>query len=123
MGYAPINHGNDIGGSLRFPSFCNGVTSIKPTFGRIPSYNPSMTGERGMLAQLMSVQGAICREVRDVRLATRIMAKGDARDPWWVPAPFEGEAAPRRVVKPATPAAEATVASPEARKNGAAVAV
>lgn len=96
-GFGPIHHGNDIGGSLRFPSFCNGVTSIKPTFGRIPSYNPSMTGERGMLAQLMSVQGAICREVRDVRLATRIMAKGDARDPWWVPVPFEGEAAPRRI--------------------------
>ncbi|NIP13330.1 MAG: amidase, partial [Pseudomonadales bacterium] len=96
-GFGPIHHGNDIGGSLRFPSFCNGVTSIKPTFGRIPSYNPSMTGERGMLAQLMSVQGAICREVRDVRLATRVMAHGDPRDPWWVPAPFEGEAAPRRV--------------------------
>ncbi len=96
-GFGPIHHGNDIGGSLRFPSFCNGVTSVKPTFGRIPSYNPSMTGERGMLAQLMSVQGAICREVRDVRLATRVMAHGDPRDPWWVPAPFEGEPAPRRV--------------------------
>ncbi|GIT24559.1 MAG: hypothetical protein CM1200mP41_06030 [Gammaproteobacteria bacterium] len=42
------------------------------------------------MSQLMSVQGAICREVRDVRLATRVMAEGDARDPWWVPVPFDG---------------------------------
>jgi len=37
---------------------------------------------------------AICREVRDVRLATRVMAQRDARDPWWVPAPFDGEPLP-----------------------------
>jgi len=88
-GFGPIHHGNDIGGSLRFPSFACGVTSVKPTQGRIPAFNPSATGERGLLAQLMSVQGAIAREVRDVRLATRVMAHGDPRDPWWVPAPFD----------------------------------
>src|SRR4029434_7004450 len=60
----------------------------KPTPGRIPAWNPSATAERGMLAQLMSVQGAICREVADVRLATRIMAQRDARDPWWARAPM-----------------------------------
>jgi amidase len=89
-GFGPIHHGNDIGGSLRFPSFACGVATVKPTNGRVPAYNPSATAERGMLAQLMSVQGAICREVRDVRLATRVMAQGDPRDPWWVPAPFDG---------------------------------
>jgi amidase len=90
-GFGPIHHGNDIGGSLRYPAFCCGVTTIKPTPGRIPAWNPSATTERGMLAQLMSVQGAICREVRDVRLATEVMAQRDPRDPWWVPAPFIGE--------------------------------
>src|SRR5262245_3229162 len=88
-GFGPIHHGNDIGGSLRFPSFACGVTTVKPTQGRVPAFNPTAPAERGMLAQLMSVQGAICREVRDVRLATRIMAHGDPRDPWWVPAPFD----------------------------------
>jgi amidase len=87
-GFGPIHHGNDIGGSLRLPSFACGVTTVKPTPGRIPAFNPTAVAERGMLAQLMSVQGAICREVRDVRLATRIMAHSDPRDPWWVPAPF-----------------------------------
>jgi amidase len=90
-GFGPIHHGNDIGGSLRFPAFANGVATIKPTQGRIPAFNPSATVERGLLAQLTSVQGAIARTVADVRLATRVMAGGDPRDPWWVPAPFDGE--------------------------------
>jgi amidase len=89
-GFGPIHHGNDIGGSLRFPSFACGVATVKPTQGRVPAFNPTATAERGMLAQLMSVQGTIAREVCDVRLGTRVMAEGDPRDPWWVPAPFDG---------------------------------
>src|ERR1700722_8535912 len=91
VGFGPIHHGNDIGGSLRFPSFVNGVTTVKPTQGRIPAFNPSANVERGLLAQLTSVQGAIARTVADVRLATRVMAGSDSRDPSWVPAPFDGE--------------------------------
>ena len=90
VGFGPIHHGNDIGGSLRFPSFACGVSTVKPGLGRVPAFNPSATAERGLLAQLMSVQGAICREVRDVRLATQVMAQADARDPWWAPVPFDG---------------------------------
>jgi amidase len=90
-GFGPIHHGNDIGGSLRFPAFANGVATLKPSMGRVPAYNPSAKVERGLLAQLTSVQGAIARSVADVRLATRVMAGGDARDPGWVPAPFDGE--------------------------------
>ena len=90
MGFGSIHHGNDIGGSLRFPAFACGVATVKPTFGRVPAFNPSASAERGLLAQLISVQGAICREVRDVRLATRVLAGGDPRDPWWVPVPFDG---------------------------------
>lgn len=89
-GFGPIHHGNDIGGSLRFPAFACGLVTVKPTLGRVPAYNPSATAERGMLAQLMSVQGVMCREVRDVRLATRVIVEGDPRDPWWVPVPFDG---------------------------------
>lgn len=89
-GYGAIHHGNDIGGSLRFPATANGVTTVKPGQGRVPAYNPSATAERGLLSQLMSVQGAICREVKDVRLATEIMTRHDPRDPWHVPMPFNG---------------------------------
>jgi len=93
-GMGPLHHGNDIGGSLRFPAFANGVCTLKPTNGRVPVYNPSASAERGLLAQLMSVQGAICRGVADVRLATRVMMRGDPHDPWWVPVPFEGAPMP-----------------------------
>lgn len=87
-GFGPVHHGTDIGGSLRLPSFACGVSTVKPTQGRVPAWNPSATVERGMLSQLMSMQGAICRHVADVRLALGVMARADARDPWWVPAPF-----------------------------------
>jgi len=91
-GMGPIGHGNDIGGSLRYPSAATGATTVKPGLGRVPAYNPSASVERGMLAQLMSVQGVIAREVRDVRHAMQSLIVYDARDPWMVPQPFEGPA-------------------------------
>jgi len=96
-GFGPIHHGNDIGGSLRFPAFVNGVATVKPTPGRIASYNPSATAERGLGSTLTSVQGTIARSVVDVRLGTRVMAGVDARDPFWVPAPFDGEPLPKPI--------------------------
>src|SRR5262249_35690312 len=56
VGFGPIHHGNDIGGSLRFPAFANGVATVKPTPGRVPAFNPSATAERRLAAQLTSVQ-------------------------------------------------------------------
>ncbi|MEM9622457.1 MAG: amidase [Pseudomonadota bacterium] len=90
-GMGPLHHGNDIGGSLRFPAYACGVTSLKPTNGRIPAYNPSATSERGMLAQLMSVQGVICRQVADLHHTLPALFAEDPRDPWWVPVPFAPE--------------------------------
>ena len=89
-GIGAIGHGNDIGGSLRWPAHCNGIVTIKPTQGRIPAYNESAPAERPMLAHLMSAQGPLTRSVADARLALSIMSQRDPRDPWWVPAPLEG---------------------------------
>jgi len=87
-GFGPIHHGNDIAGSLRYPATACGLSTVKPGLGRVPAYLPSAKAERGMLAQLMSVQGVVCREVKDVRLATKVMVQHDPRDPWHVPMPF-----------------------------------
>jgi amidase len=89
-GIGTIAHGNDIGGSLRWPAHCNGVVTIKPTQGRIPAYNESAVAERPMLAHLMSAQGPLARSVGDVRMALEAMSQRDPRDPWWVPAPLAG---------------------------------
>jgi amidase len=89
-GIGTIAHGNDIGGSLRGPAFCNGVSTIKSTQGRVPAFNPSAAVERPMMAQLMSTQGPLAREIADVRLALEVMAGRDARDTWQVPAPLIG---------------------------------
>ncbi len=96
-GIGAIAHGNDIGGSLRWPAYCNGVATIKPTQGRIPAFNPSATVERPLMAQFMSSQGPLAREVRDVRLGLAVMSERDPRDPWWVPAPLDGPALPRPI--------------------------
>jgi len=87
-GFGAIHHGNDIAGSLRYPATACGLSTIKPGLGRVPAYLPSAKAERGMLAQLMSVQGVVCREVKDVRLATQVLMRHDPRDPWHVPMPF-----------------------------------
>lgn len=93
-GMGPIAHGNDIGGSLRFPAYCTGAATVKPGLGRTPAYNPSQKEERGPLSQIMSVQGVICREVRDVRRAMEIASLYDPQDPWQVPAAFYGPVEP-----------------------------
>lgn len=89
-GIGPLAHGNDIGGSLRYPSAANGVTTVKPGLGRVPAWNPSQKAERGMLAQNMSVQGLITRHAEDLHLAMPIMIAADARDPFHVPMPWRG---------------------------------
>ena len=87
-GMGAMAHGNDIAGSVRYPSTCNGATSVKPGLGRVPSWNPSQPAERGLVAQLMSVQSVICREVRDVRLGLETLVGHDPHDPWQVPLPL-----------------------------------
>ena len=96
-GIAPLAHGNDLGGSVRYPAYCCGVVGIRPTLGRVPAYNPTAADERPPGLQLMSVQGPLARRVRDVRLGLEAMATRDPRDPWWAAVPLEGPAAPRPI--------------------------
>ena len=94
-GLGAIGHGNDLAGSVRYPAYCTGVVGLRPSFGRVPAYLPSARDERPTSLAMMSVQGPLARTVADVRLALAAMSVGDARDPWWVPAPLTGPALPR----------------------------
>jgi amidase len=96
-GVAPLAHGNDLGGSIRYPAYCCGVAGIRPTLGRVPAYNATTTDERPIGHQLMSVQGPLARRVADVRLGLGAMAGRDPRDPWWAGVPLEGPALARPI--------------------------
>jgi len=104
VGIGALAHGNDLGGSVRYPAYCCGVAGIRPTLGRVAAYNGTLSGERPITGQLMSVQGVLARTVGDVRLGFQAMAARDPRDPWWVPAPLEGPPLERRVALVPNPA-------------------
>ncbi|WP_171170315.1 amidase family protein [Ruegeria sp. HKCCA0370] len=89
-GIGALAHGNDIGGSLRFPAAANGAVTVKPGLGRVPAWNPSQKVERGLLAQSMSVQGLITRSAADLHLSMPSLITADARDPFHVPMPWRG---------------------------------
>ncbi len=90
-GIGALGHGNDIGGSLRFPAAANGAVTVKPGLGRVPAWNPSQKAERGMLAQSMSVQGLITRSAADLHLSMPSLIAPDPRDPFHVPLPWCGD--------------------------------
>lgn len=90
-GMGALAHGNDIGGSLRFPACANGAVTVKPGLGRVPAWNPSQRVERGLLAQCMSVQGLIARNAADLHLSMPALIAPDPNDPFHVPLAWRGE--------------------------------
>lgn len=86
-GMGPIAHGNDYGGSIRYPAWACGVVGLRTTTGRVPSYKASAPN-RVPSNQMMSVQGPLTRNIADARLALQVMAQGSALDPQWVDAPL-----------------------------------
>ena len=95
-GMCHVAHGTDIAGSIRYPAYACGIHGIKPTLGRVPTWNAS-SPDRGIGPQIMAVSGPIARSIADLRVALKAMAAPDARDPWWVPAPLAGSPVERRV--------------------------
>ncbi len=59
-GVVPLAHGNDGGGSLRIPSACCGLFALKPTRGRLPTYEAAR-----QLPINIVCDGVITRSVRD----------------------------------------------------------
>ena len=69
-GYAPLNLGTDIGGSVRLPATHCGIFALKPSLGRVPVYPP----------YLGRVTGPMTRTVSDAALLMNVLSRPDARD-------------------------------------------
>ena len=87
-GMTPLGLGNDYGGSLRAPAQFCGVSSIKPTSGRIASHSALVPSDPMLTLQLFFSNGPIARKIHDLRIALYAMSGYDARDPLWIPAPL-----------------------------------
>lgn len=84
-GMVPVAHGNDIGGSVRYPAYACGLVGLRPTVGRVPSTFGPPDQDLSLSGQSMLAQGPLARCVADVRLATDAMAGFSAQDPFSVP--------------------------------------
>lgn len=94
-GIGHIAHGTDIAGSIRYPAYACGVHGLRPTVGRVAAFNAALP-ERSIGPQISAVSGPLARTIGDLRIALAAMSGFDARDPWWVPAPLQGPAMPKR---------------------------
>jgi amidase len=94
-GMVAVGHGNDIGGSIRYPAHACGVVGLRPTVGLAAGYCGPRNGDQSLSMQTMAVQGPLARNVGDVRLALEGMAGYDPFDPASLPGDVVAEP-PRR---------------------------
>lgn len=72
----PVATGSDTGGSLRIPAAACGLSSLRPTHGRLSAYGVLP------LASSLDTTGPMARRMRDVALLLRLLAGHDPRDPY-----------------------------------------
>ena len=87
-GLCHVAQGNDVGGSVRWPAYCNGVIGLRPTIGRMVTGGTNANA-RSWGAANMATQGPLARTMADMRATWTAMNKPNWADPTWVPAAHE----------------------------------
>jgi fatty acid amide hydrolase 2 len=82
-GGSPFGLGSDIAGSIRLPSFFNGVFGHKPTGGLVPNTGQFPVSQHEALRYLTA--GPIARRAADLMPLLKILAGPDGEDPSCVP--------------------------------------
>src|SRR5689334_4527785 len=80
-GLAFATIGSDTGGSIRFPCAANGVTGLKPTWGRVSRWGAFE------LAASLDHLGPMCRSAADADCVLQVIAGADENDPTALQAP------------------------------------
>ena len=84
---SPFDIGSDYGGSLRYPSHCCGITSIKPTSGRVPRTGHILPFG-GVLDSFQQI-GPMAKYVEDLEIIFPLISGPDWVDPSIIPMPLE----------------------------------
>jgi len=92
-GLTPRDIGLDTLGSIQSPAHCCGVFGMRPTERRV-SLKGSFFIDPIPKFHIMSVAGPMARSVEDLRLALRLIAGPDHRDPSVPPLPWRDAPAP-----------------------------
>src|SRR5438093_1174046 len=85
-GLVPFSIGTDTGGSIISPSARNGVTGLRPTFGRVSRYGAMV------LAWTQDTVGPICRSAEDCALVFHAIHGLDGKDNSVIDVPFNWDA-------------------------------
>lgn len=105
-GLVPFAIGSETSGSILFPSLANGVTGLRPTYGRVSRH--------GAMALSWSLDklGPLARTAADAETVLRVIAGADPLDPTAVDAPLKAAGRKPRVavLKNATRGCQAAVA-------------
>jgi len=94
-GGSPFGLGADVGGSIRFPAFFNGVFGHKPTPGIVP--NSGQLPEPQGRMNYNCVTGPIARRAEDLWPLLQILAGPDGRDPVCQEGALQGDPAQVRL--------------------------
>lgn len=83
-GFTPICLGSDIGGSLRVPAHCCGITTIRPTEHALSDFGHLLFPDQPKVGRSMVTCGPMTRNIEDLKLAISVVWDKDTNN-WLVP--------------------------------------